>query len=187
MTVLPRRAFLQGGALMVGFALAPAWAQEPAGEGSGATGVNTRLAGSLKKTPMLDSWIRIDRSGAVTVCTGKAELGQGIRTALAQVAAEELDLPLAAIRMQTADTDLTPDEGYTAGSHSMQDSGSAIRAAAAEVRAILMAEAARRGGTTRDALRTEDGAVVMPGGGKVTYGTLSRASCCMSRPRLRRR
>ena len=76
---------------------------------------------------MLDSWIRIDADGSITVFTGKAELGQGIKTALIQVAAEELVVSRRArIELVTADTARTPDEGYTAGSHSMQDSGTAI-------------------------------------------------------------
>ena len=93
---------------------------------------------------MLDSWIRIDADGTITVFTGKAELGQGIKTAFLQIAAEELDVPFASLKVVTADTGRTANEGYTAGSHSMQDSGTAILNAAAQVRALLVAEAARR-------------------------------------------
>ena len=74
--------------------------------------------------------------------TGKAELGQGIKTALLQIAAEELVVSVGRLKLVTADTALTPNEGYTAGSHSMQDSGTAIRYAAAQVREILIALAA---------------------------------------------
>ncbi len=87
---------------------------------------------------MLDSWIRIDADGAITVFTGKAELGQGIKTALIQVAAEELVVEPRAITLVTADTGRTPNEGYTAGSQSMPDSGTAILHAAAQARAILV-------------------------------------------------
>ena len=73
--------------------------------------------------------------------TGKVELGQGLKTALIQVAADELAVSPAAIELITADTQRTPDEGITAGSHSMQDSGTAILNAAANVR-VLLAEAA---------------------------------------------
>ena len=76
--------------------------------------------GSLKTTPYLDSWIRIDADGSITVFTGKAELGQGIKTAFQQIAAEELDVPFASLKVITADTRLTANEGYTSGSHSMQ-------------------------------------------------------------------
>ena len=65
---------------------------------------------------MLDAWIRINADGTVTVFTGKVELGQGIVTALAQIAAEELDLPLARVSMISGDTGRTPNEGMTAGS-----------------------------------------------------------------------
>ena len=176
--VLTRRAVLGGtGALVVGFALraVPASAATPEGEGSGATGA-ANLAGSLKKTPMLDSWIRVEATGRVEVLTGKAELGQGIATALVQLAAEELDLPLDAVTIRTADTGMTPDEGYTAGSHSMQDSGSAVRAAAAEVRGLLIGEAAARWSVPSAGLRTDRGGVVAPDGRRFGYGELVSAT-----------
>src|SRR5436309_1402844 len=103
-----------------------------------------RLPDSLAKEPMLDAWIRIDADGAITVFTGKAELGQGVKTALIQLAAEELMVKPEAVRLVTADTAQTPNEGYTAGSNSMQDSGVAIRHAAAQARMLLIGEAAKR-------------------------------------------
>jgi nicotinate dehydrogenase subunit B len=128
--------------------------------------------GSLREFPYLDSWIRIDADGSITVFTGKAELGQGIKTALLQVAAEQLDVPFEAMRLVTADTQFTTDEGFTAGSHSMQDSGTAIMHAAAQARVLLIAEAARRLGVAEAELRTEAAAVVAPDGRKVGYGEL---------------
>jgi CO/xanthine dehydrogenase Mo-binding subunit len=155
---------LQGaGALVVGFALAPeilAQAAAPA------------LPGSLGRTPLLDAWIRIDADGKVTVFTGKAELGQGIRTALLQVAAEELGLAPGALTLVTADTARTPDEGYTAGSLSMQQSGTAIRHAAAEVRAILTARAAERLGVAAETLTIEGGAIAAADGSRLGFGAL---------------
>src|SRR6185312_5520476 len=103
-----------------------------------------KLPGDLAKSPMLDSWIAIDANGGITVFAGKAELGQGIKTAFIQCAAEELEVEPAAITLVTADTERTPNEGYTAGSHSMQDCGVAILNAAAQVRAILVELAAIR-------------------------------------------
>ena len=171
---LTRRSVLAGsGALVLGFALRPVLAQE--GESAGASGA-ANLPGSLKKTPLLDSWIRVEASGHVTVLTGKAELGQGISTALVQLAAEELDLPMSAVSIHAADTGATPDEGYTAGSHSMQDSGSAIRAAAAEVRQILVGEAAARWSLPVEGLLTREGGVVAPDGRSLGYGTLVSAA-----------
>jgi CO/xanthine dehydrogenase Mo-binding subunit len=135
-----RRRLLQcGGALVLSFTL---WPLVRAAEESQSQVTRPNqvppLPGSLKSTPMLDSWIRIGADGSVTVFTGKAELGQGIKTALIQVAAEELVVKPARITLITADTERTANEGYTAGSHSMQDSGTAIMHAAAQVRAILL-------------------------------------------------
>src|SRR5450631_2036915 len=110
--------------------------------------------------------------GGVTVFTGKGELGQGIRTALQQVAAEQLAVPFASITMITADTQRTPNEGYTSGSNSMKDSGTAILNAAAQVRELLVAEASRRIGVAADQLVARDGAVHAPGGKRVGYGEL---------------
>src|SRR6185312_1718876 len=170
--VASRRALLTGGGVVVAFALAPrAWAQ--GGEGAGAPTRAPGLPGDLSKHPMLDSWIAIGSTGRATVFTGKAELGQGIKTALTQLAAEELDLPLDAITLVTADTARSPDEGVTAGSHSMQDSGTAILNAAANVRMLLTDAAAAQLGVPAAQLRTEGGAVVTPDGRRVGYGALA--------------
>src|SRR5215467_13166675 len=100
-----RREFTAGlGALVVAFSLDPktALGQDPA-----------RLPGSLQNNRRLDGWIRINVDGTATVFTGKVELGQGILTALQQIAAEELDLPLSRVEMVSGDTARTPDEGWT--------------------------------------------------------------------------
>ncbi|MBP2301852.1 xanthine dehydrogenase family protein molybdopterin-binding subunit [Azospirillum picis] len=173
-TRLSRRGFLAGGALVVSFALAPRAFAQLAGGGEGGAGpavVAPELAGSLRTTPWLDAWIRIGADGRATVFTGKVELGQGIRTALLQVAAEELDMPPARITLVTADTDRTPDEGLTAGSHSMQDSGTAIRNAAANVRMLLAQEAARGWGVAADTVATGgDGMLRAADGRSLGYG-----------------
>ena len=109
------------------------------GDGAAARGRSRSCQAASSDEPFLDAWIRIDADGDVTVFTGKAELGQGVKTAILQVAAEELEVEPAAIELVTADTGRTPDEGYTAGSQSMQNSGTAIRHAAAQVREILIA------------------------------------------------
>ena len=130
------------------------------------------LPGSLKGAPFLDSWIRIDADGGITAFTGKAELGQGFKTAFQQIAAEQLDVPFESLKVVTADTSLTANEGYTSGSQSMQNSGTAIQNAAAQVRAILVAEAARRLELPEENFRTENGAVVSPDGRRLGYGDL---------------
>lgn len=168
---LSRRLVLQGaGGLVVGFALAPAGLAQQAAETPQLGGA---LPGSLEDAPFLDSWIRVDPKGAVTVFTGKAELGQGIATALQQIAAEELGLSFDTPTIVTADTGRTANEGYTAGSHSMQDSGTAIRNAAAQVREILLAEAARQMGAPAGQLRLEGGNVLAPDGNRRSYGALA--------------
>jgi nicotinate dehydrogenase subunit B len=107
---LSRRSVLAGsGALVVSFSmLSRALAQESPAP---AAAEPPELPGSLSDAPSLDAWIRIDAAGAISVFTGKAELGQGMKTALLQVAAEELEVEPGQITLVTADTALTPDEG----------------------------------------------------------------------------
>ncbi|MCB0070884.1 MAG: molybdopterin-dependent oxidoreductase [Caldilineaceae bacterium] len=150
--------------------LPPEWTPPP----------RTGLSPSLRANPQLDNWIRIDPGddngmGTVTVFTGKVEIGQGLRTAIAQIAAEELDVELARIRVVDGDTAQTPDEGITAGSQSMETSGTAVRQAAADARHHLLALAheALEATGPRDALTVDDGVVTDPVSGRqVDYWTL---------------
>jgi nicotinate dehydrogenase subunit B len=168
--ILDRRQVLAGGgALIVSFSLSDAFAQDQAAP---VAAHPPKWIGSLKDTPLLDSWVRIDADGSITVFTGKAELGQGFKTAFQQIAAEELDVPFKSLTVVTADTGRTANEGYTAGSHSMQDSGTAILNAAAQARGLLIAEAARRLDVPAENLRTENGAVISPDGQRLGYGDL---------------
>ena len=168
--ILDRRRVLAGaGALIVSFSLADAFAQD---QGAPPAAAAAQPHGSLKGSPFLDSWIQIDAGGGITVFTGKAELGQGFKTAFQQIAAEELDVPFHSLTVITADTQRTANEGYTSGSHSMQDSGTAIQNAAAQVRVLLVAEAARRLDLPPEDLRTENGAVIAPDGRRLGYGDL---------------
>jgi CO/xanthine dehydrogenase Mo-binding subunit len=171
MSALSRRSVLAGtGALVISFSGIPRSLAQEAGDNAAPN--KPSPPGSLKTSPYLDSWIRVDANGSVTVFTGKAELGQGIKTALLQVAAEQLDMPFGALKLVTADTGRTANEGFTSGSHSMQDSGTAIMHAAAQARAILIAEAARRFSVAPDQLTTADGFVTTSDGRKVSYGEL---------------
>jgi nicotinate dehydrogenase subunit B len=171
--ILDRRQVLAGGgALIVSFSLSGALAQD---QSAPAAAPAPSPPGSLKTSPYLDSWIRIDADGSITVFTGKAELGQGFKTAFQQIAAEELDVPFASLKVVTADTKLTANEGYTSGSHSMQDSGTAIQYAAAQARELLVAEAAKRLDLPAENLRTENGAVIAPDGRQLGYGDLVAA------------
>jgi nicotinate dehydrogenase subunit B len=166
---LDRRSFLAaGGGLVVAFAIGP----KAVAQGRAQPPRAAELPGSLGKQPFLDGWIRIGADGGVTVFTGKAELGQGIKTALIQVAAEELVVAPDRIAIVTADTERTANEGYTSGSHSMQDSGTAIRHAAAQARAILVGLAAERLGVAAAGLHVANGVIAADGGHAVTYAEL---------------
>jgi CO/xanthine dehydrogenase Mo-binding subunit len=161
-----RRAVLRGGgALIVSFSLAPSLLAP-------SLQAQERLPGALQNAPQLESWLRIGADGSITVFTGKCELGQGIKTALIQVAAEQLCVEPGAINLVTSDTAQTPAEGYTAGSLSMQDSGTAIMHACAQARGILMARGAERHVLPVSLLKAENGAIVAPDGKRFGYGEL---------------
>jgi len=162
---LNRRDFAKGvGGIVLAFTLDPALAQE-----------QKRLPGSLANNKMLDAWIRINQDGTATVFTGKVELGQGIITALAQIAAEELDLPLSRVAMISGDTGRTPNEGFTSGSQSIEYSGVALRLAAAEVHAMLLEAAAPKLAASMEQLSAADGVITAPNGNKITYAELASA------------
>src|SRR2546428_323888 len=157
-----RRAFLKASSgLVIGFALAPRLA---VGQDRPAP-----LPGSLNANRMLDAWLRIDPSGKVTIFTGKIELGQGIGTALSQIAADELDVDLQRIDVVHGDTARTPNEGMTAGSLSVEQSGTALRFACAEARAVLVSAAATKLAVPAAELSVRDGTVTASGGASVTY------------------
>jgi CO/xanthine dehydrogenase Mo-binding subunit len=111
----------------------------------------------------LDDWIAIEPDGIVVARSGKVELGTGVRTALAQIVAEELDVPLERVRMEMGDTARTPNEGYTAGSKTIHLGGVALRNAAAEARLALLECAAERLNVAVDALTVREGAVIVAG------------------------
>jgi len=158
-----RREFLKSGsALVVGIALAPETALAE-------VAAPAQLPGSLNGNRQLSSWLRINPNGTVTVFTGKIELGQGIATALAQIAADELDVDYRRIEMVTGDTSRTPNEGVTAGSQSVEQSGAAVRFACAEARELLLGAAAVRLGAAPTDLKVADGTIAAPGGKQATY------------------
>jgi nicotinate dehydrogenase subunit B len=161
---LNRRDFAKGlGGIVLAFTFDPAAAQQQ----------QKPLPGSLGGNRMLDAWIRINADSTATVFTGKVELGQGIVTALAQIAAEELDLPLARITMISGDTGRTPNEGQTAGSQSIENSGTALRMAAAEVVQIMRELAAPKLEAHAGELTIVDGVISAVNGRKVSYGELA--------------
>jgi nicotinate dehydrogenase subunit B len=117
------------------------------------------LPATITRTPGLDRWLRFASPGWVIINTGKVEIGQGIKTAIAMIAAEELDLELDQIRVQTADTERTPNEFVTAGSMSITDSGGAVRIACATARRILLGKAADQLGVSHDTLEVNHGSI----------------------------
>jgi CO/xanthine dehydrogenase Mo-binding subunit len=165
---LSRRGFVAGfgaGGIAIAFTLTPKLAgsqQRPP------------FVGSLKDNPMLDAWVRISPEGSATVCTGKVELGQGIVTALAQIAAEELNLPLARVYMISGDTERAPNEGITSGSQSIEYGGTALRLACADMRTTLSELAAKHFTVSTDLLVNREGVFIAPGGRTVSYGELAR-------------
>jgi nicotinate dehydrogenase subunit B len=160
--VMNRREFLAaGGSLVVTFALP--------GIAAGAQAPSSARNLSLNE---VDGFLAIAPDGAVTVYSGKVDLGTGVRTALMQMAAEELDIPLESITVVQGDTALTPDQGATISSISISRGGVEIRRAAATARAALIAEAGRALGTAPEQLATENGAVVAPDGRRLPYGKL---------------
>ncbi|WP_084698352.1 molybdopterin cofactor-binding domain-containing protein [Muricoccus aerilatus] len=123
-----------------------------------------RLPGSLEANRRLSQWLRLLPEGRVVVTPGKVEIGQGILTALAQIAADELDVDFARISVEAAATDHSPNEGVTSGSRSVQDSGLAVRHACAAARAIHLGVVAQRSGVPLESLRVEDGTFIGPDG-----------------------
>jgi CO/xanthine dehydrogenase Mo-binding subunit len=117
----------------------------------------------LAANPRLDRWVGFEAPGRVRVSTGRVEIGQGVLTAMRQIAAEELGVTLDRIVLQSGDTDLTPNEGYTAGSQSIQFGGVALRLACAEVRALFLDHAAAAFGYSRADLSMADGAITRRG------------------------
>ncbi|MCA1732327.1 MAG: molybdopterin-dependent oxidoreductase, partial [Acidobacteria bacterium] len=124
----------------------------------------------------LNAYLRIDENGLVTVFSGKIEMGQGVITSQAQMAAEELGVSLDAITMVLGDTDRCPWDAGTWGSLTTRVFGPALRAAAAEARTVMIKLAAAKLGVARDQLAVENGIVFVAGNPsrKVTYGELAK-------------
>ena len=114
---------------------------------------------ALTDARRLSQRVHFERDGTVSIASGKVELGQGIATALLQIAAEELDVEISRIRLLPASTAYSPDEGVTSGSLSIQDGGKALREACAKVRRLLLEKAARRFDVPVQELRVEDGTI----------------------------
>jgi nicotinate dehydrogenase subunit B len=151
-----RREFLKtGGALVVTFAV---------GGGIGNAAAQAAPAKTVA-ADQVDGFLAIDAKGNVTVYSGKVDLGTGVRTALTQIAAEELSVPLDRVTVIQGDTLLTPDQGITFASLSIQVGGMQIRQAAATARDALLGQAAMTLGVAKDMLTISKGTVTPKSGG----------------------
>ena len=167
MIELSRREFMKaGGALVVGFSWAiDGVAQRPPTE-------SASIARTLD-TNEVDGFLAVNADGTVTIFCGKVDLGQGLRVAIPQMAAEELGVDIARVTMIEGDTALTPDQGPTAGSSGIMRGGVQIRQAAATARQALIARAAERIGKPAAELDVQNGAIrPKSGGAAISYADL---------------
>jgi CO/xanthine dehydrogenase Mo-binding subunit len=165
-TSFDRRDFLKAsGILTIGFSMSSV---------AGSAGAATLRAPKSVVKETIDSWITISSENRVTIFCGKVDLGTGARTALAQLAAEELDVPFDRIEMVMGDTATTPDQWLTAGNLTIFQGGSELRRAAASARRALVDRAAARLGVPAGELNVEDGVVHVKTdpGRSVHYGEL---------------
>jgi CO/xanthine dehydrogenase Mo-binding subunit len=162
---IDRRSFLKGaGGLVVSFAIP-----------GGAAGAET---GSATKPPLapdqLDSWLAIKADGDVVAYFGKMDMGQGVDVVIAQIVAEELDVPFGRVSVVMGDTALTVNQGGASGSTGVQKGGIALRNAAAEARRVLLELASARLGVPADRLEVTDGVIGVSGdtARQISYGEL---------------
>ncbi|GAA3966207.1 xanthine dehydrogenase family protein molybdopterin-binding subunit [Allohahella marinimesophila] len=158
---LSRRHFLKGtGAMAIGFSLLPALMPRlVAADTESANGVRPAKASSSD----VDAWLLITGRGELVIYSGKVELGTGVETALRQIVAEELLMPMAATRFIQGDTQLTPDQGYTAGSNTINQGSVPMRRAAATARRLLFERAAEQLQVQVDQLTGSDGNIHVAG------------------------
>ncbi|MGY0569839.1 molybdopterin cofactor-binding domain-containing protein [Bradyrhizobium sp. RDM12] len=158
--MINRRKLLQaGGALIVAFSLPMARAATPAAEKS-------------LSSDRVDGFLAVAQDGRVTVYPGKVDLGTGVRTALTQIVADELDVSMKQITIIEGDTALTPNQGTTSGSFSIQTGGMQLRRAAATARQALLRRAAAQMGRDISTLSIRNGVVTAAGGERLPIGSL---------------
>ncbi|MBS1788813.1 MAG: xanthine dehydrogenase family protein molybdopterin-binding subunit [Acidobacteria bacterium] len=171
---LPRRDFFKalGCGVLIVFAFSEAEAQQESGGG--------RRRGGSSQPQEIGAWLHVGETGAVTVYTGKVEVGQGIRTSLAQIVAEELRVPINAIQMVMGDTDLTPYDAGTFGSQTTPSMNPRLRRAAAAAREALLDLAAESLKADRSALVAADGKITNPATKRnISYGQLTKGQKLM--------
>src|SRR5229473_7413096 len=147
--MINRRSLQATGALIVTFSLMP-----------GPGRAQPAPAAKTVSPDRVDGFLGIDIDGSVLVYSGKVDLGTGVRTALTQMVAEELDVPMSRVTVIQGDTALTPDQGTTSGSLSIQNGGMQLRRAAATARRALLEKAAAELKLDVSALAIDDGVVI---------------------------
>jgi isoquinoline 1-oxidoreductase len=168
---LDRRSFLKvlGSGVLICLTHPSSWAQE-----------SGRTFGGHELPKELDAWLHIAADGQVKVFTGKVEVGQNIRTSLAQLVAEELKVPFEAITIVMGDTDLTPWDMGTFGSRTTPTMGPQLRTMAAAARQLLLEIAAQRWHVDAATLKAADGKVINPQNAQsLAYGELTRGEKLM--------
>jgi len=168
MNTFTRREFLKtsgAGVLMVSFSL---------GSLANASTSQGLREPKVVKREVLDSWLSIDQSGKITIFSGKVDLGTGIKTALAQIAADELYVPFNAIEMVMGDTATTPDQWITGGAISISQGGTELRQAAANARQALLERASQKLQIPVSELLVRDGMIfpISNPAQKLSYGSL---------------
>jgi len=160
--MIHRRALLQaGGALIVSFSL-------PLGQAKAQPAAGTKTISPDR----VDGFLAIAADGRITVYSGKVDLGTGVRTALSQIVAEELDVPMRNVTVVEGDTEVTPDQGTTSGSFSIQNGGMQLRWASATARREILRRAATRARRDVSSLSIHDGVVIAGSGQRLPIGSL---------------
>jgi len=164
---LGRRGFFKsvGAGIVVALMVERALAQQESGR---------RRSGGGRAPQDIGAWLHIAEDGTITAYTGKVEVGQNIRTSLAQVIAEELRVPVESVRMVMADTKLTPYDAGTFGSRTTPDMARRLRQVAAAARELLIDRAAEDWKADRATLAAENGSIVGKDGKKAGYGDLTK-------------
>ncbi|MGZ3273580.1 MAG: molybdopterin cofactor-binding domain-containing protein [Caulobacteraceae bacterium] len=165
-----RRDFLRAMGALVVAASAPAPGLAAAAKTAGGA-----LAKSMDPAE-IDAWLAVSPDGMVTAFFGKPDVGQGVEVAIAQIVAEEMDLPVERVQVHLADTGMTCDQGGVSGSTGVQRGGATLRNIAAEARRLLVERAADELKVPADQLKVDNGVVSAPGGGKRTYAQLVEAA-----------
>lgn len=168
---LSRRGFLTGvGSLAVAFSLVPSVRERQAARAGAATPNGFRIAETSDADSL--SWLVLTGAG-ITIHSGKVELGTGTQTALTQIVVEELHVDERSVEYVQGDTQVTPDQGTTAGSKSIQNGGPQLRSAAATAFQALLGMAAQRLGVSKDGLVADEGVFRdVASGHRVTYQQL---------------